>query len=84
VIQHVLDPTDPEQTVENAFALAKGIGQIAGYTLGLNGTDMAAIKTTGIPTWVVATGSAIAGALLFARYAPEHWVAEVRSYRLAK
>lgn len=80
MIHQVFNPMDPQATVNNAQHLAKGVAQLAGHALGLSGADMTSLEQNGIPGWVYVVVGAVAGAVVFSRYAPEHWVAGVRSY----
>ena len=80
MLGNIIHPTDPQQTIQNASNSAAAIASLAGYALGLNGLDMKSLTTNGVPRWAIGVAALAAGAVAFARFAPESWIASIRMY----
>jgi len=75
-----IDLSNPNGTISQAQSVAKGVVQLLGYSTGLTETDMENLSVKGIPVWVIVAMSAVAGAVAFARWAPEPWIGKVKMF----
>lgn len=74
------DPDDPVGSVGKTAQQALGVLELAGYAIGLDDTDMRSIVRRGLPTWAVAVTCLSVGAIGFARWAPERWLAVIKDF----